>query len=278
MESSGSVRHLLRDGSSRVLVNRPILRTGSLKQMVDDKYEKSHPATGPPGTLESRMDGVERHLERLEGEVDKEWVVNEAEFSHMRVHLFEHLQRLREIEGENKRDIGKMQERLAQDLQTVIEGRRGSMEKLSFQIEDRMARIRSSMLEEYKALRSRPGGLAGVVSRMANAPSDVRQQVEHLDAAVALSDDRMAAELRLRLDEVAAALLRERVAREQDEERVQVLAEKVMLDLQRAVTDNEREREKVEGEMLEVIRGVCERVIPRGERGSGGGGGASARR
>ncbi len=60
----------------------------------------------------------------------------------------------------------------------------------------------------------------------------------------------------------------------QDEERIQILAEKTMLEMQRSVAENETEREKVESELLEVVRGMCERIIPKGERT----GGATTRR
>ena len=120
-----------------------------------------------------------------------------------------------------------LHEKLQGLLDSVVEKRSSSMPALSDSVEQRLVEVRTAVLAEVQALKSRPGvlssracccagvgderasdvsweagGLSGLSSRFGNVDPVLQELLEDHDAAMKLSDDRLNMAVQYKFDQV----------------------------------------------------------------------------
>mmetsp|Transcript_14002 Transcript_14002/g.21788 ORF Transcript_14002/g.21788 Transcript_14002/m.21788 type:complete len:127 (-) Transcript_14002:100-480(-) len=116
------------------------------------------------------------------------------------------------------------------------------------------------MIEEINTLKIKSGGLGSLGLHYEQLGPTLRQQIEHDEAATVMTHNRIMIHVQQKLDAVHAALLREKTAREEDSEKLNVLAEEMMKNLQSKLLSERDQREEMERELLDLIRSTVAKL------------------
>ena len=95
-----------------------------------------------------------------------------------------------------------LEENMQALLKNVVAARSNSTLALSRLVEQRVEKVRTAVLAEVAALKRRPGGLSGLSSRFGTIDGDLQEQLEHHDAFMTLSHNRLLSAVQYKFDQV----------------------------------------------------------------------------
>eukprot|EP00277_Geminigera_cryophila_P025273 CAMPEP_0179462258 /NCGR_PEP_ID=MMETSP0799-20121207/44691_1 /TAXON_ID=46947 /ORGANISM="Geminigera cryophila, Strain CCMP2564" /LENGTH=176 /DNA_ID=CAMNT_0021265095 /DNA_START=32 /DNA_END=559 /DNA_ORIENTATION=- len=137
--------------------------------------------------LSDRIEKGAQTINGIASKIDKRNAQNRQEVERILAVMLKGKRERENMSREQLNDCAALSAKLEELLKTLVSARNQSIPALLATVEGRLEEVRTAVLAEVTALKSRPGGLSGVGSRFGNIDSSLQEIVQLHDDAMNLS-------------------------------------------------------------------------------------------